>query len=149
MKTYFAKTCALLILVLILSACGAATTTPTNPTPEGPEPSPEESVVASAQFEGANGYDVSGMATVGDLEGQLTLRFAEDFASSSGPDLHVWLVKNEADLGDVLELGELRTTKGKQSYALPEGTVLEDYSYIYIWCKSASALFGRAVLEDS
>lgn len=130
-----------LLIALALSACAEMTT---EPAPKEPPPSPEEKVLATAEFEGSGSYEVAGTATINDLDGKLTLRFADNFSSSSGPDLYVWLVKDEGDLSSALELGELKGNSGAQSYDLPEGTNLDEYSHVYIWCKRFSALFGRA-----
>ena len=144
MKTNFFGVLAALLVAIALSACAEMAA---EPAPKEPPPSPEEKVVATAEFEGSGSYDVAGTLSVNELDGQLTLRFADDFSSSSGPDLYVWLVKDEGDLSSALELGELKGNSGTQSYELPVGTDVEDYSHVYIWCKRFSALFGRAALK--
>jgi len=122
---------------------------PEDPAPEDPDPEdPEDETLITSEFQGSGRYDVTGTATITGRNGQLTLSFAENFSSSSGPDLFVWLVKDESDLSSALELGELSATAGAQSYTLPNDTDIEDYSHIYIWCKQFSQLFGSASLAD-
>ncbi len=88
-------------------------------------------------------------------DGSLVLRL-EDLATSSGPDVHVWLtdapVKPGKDGWDVfddgkyLDAGELKGNKGNQNYPLPTGTDLAGYTSVSIWCDRFNVSFGAAEL---
>jgi hypothetical protein len=91
-------------------------------------------------------------------DGSLVLRL-EDLATSSGPDVHVWLtdapVKPGKDgWGDVfddgkyLDAGKLKGNKGNQNYPLPAGTDLSAYTSVSIWCDRFNVSFGAAELTS-
>lgn len=86
-------------------------------------------------------------------DGILTLRL-EDFSTSNGPDLHVWLSDREAggswfkyDEGSRIELGELKGNKGNHNYEIPADTDLGQVTSVVIWCKRFHVAFGSAALE--
>jgi hypothetical protein len=88
-------------------------------------------------------------------DGSLVLRL-ENLATSSGPDVHVWLtdapVKPGKDGWDVfddgkhLDAGKLKGNKGNQNYPLPAGTDLTAYTSVSIWCERFDVSFGAAEL---
>ncbi|MEV6442697.1 DM13 domain-containing protein [Amycolatopsis sp. NPDC051716] len=88
-------------------------------------------------------------------DGSLVLRL-ENLATSSGPDVHVWLtdapVKPGKDGWDVfddgkhLDAGKLKGNKGNQNYPLPVGTDLTAYTSVSIWCDRFDVSFGAAEL---
>ncbi|WP_370964415.1 DM13 domain-containing protein [Amycolatopsis sp. cg9] len=90
-------------------------------------------------------------------DGALLLRL-ENLATSSGPDVHVWLtdapVRPGKDGWDVfddgkhLDAGELKGNKGNQNYALPAGTDLSGYTSVSIWCDRFDVSFGAAELTS-
>lgn len=92
-------------------------------------------------------HDTSGTATVlGDGSGQRFLRF-ENFATSNGPDLNVYLVNSRAGgVNDYIDLGNLKGNIGDQNYEVPVGTDLAVYDTVIVWCVRFSANFGDAVL---
>jgi Electron transfer DM13 len=130
-------------LIALLAACGAA---PSNPTTQ---PQPGEVVLSTVTFQGTTKYQVTGTAKTLQLGAALSLRLENDFSVSQGPDLHVWLIKDEADTPSHLELGKLTAFSGSQTFAIPAGTKLSDYKFVYIWCQSVSELFGKASLDGS
>lgn len=113
------------------------------------EPVVAEIVVeASGSFAGTSRYDVSGQASVlGNGTGQRFLRF-EDFASTNGPDLNVYLF-NPEDPSDYIDLGDLRGNIGDQNYEIPVGVDLERYSEVSIWCVRFGVGFGSADLATA
>ena len=83
----------------------------------------------------------------------VVLRFEEDFKTTNGPDLYVWLVRDgkPEDLNgkyDYVELGRLTGNIGSQNYELPLGTDLSRYNSVIIWCKAFGVLFGWAQLTS-
>jgi Electron transfer DM13 len=130
-----------LVLILLLAACGQ--------TPTIPAPQPGEVVLNTVTFQGTTKYQVTGTAKTLQLGDALSLRLENDFSTSQGPDLHVWLIKDEADTAAHLDLGKLTAFSGSQTFTIPTGTKLSDYKFVYIWCESISELFGKASLEET
>ena len=84
--------------------------------------------------------------------GALLLRLS-DFEVTNGPDLEVWLVKaadpassREVTESEWLSLGPLKGNIGDQIYQIPDGTPIEDYGSVVIWCEQFSVLFSPASL---
>lgn len=69
----------------------------------------------------------------------------ENFKSTNGPDLYVYL-STDIQATDIVSLGALKANIGNQNYEIPKGTDLEKYNKVLIWCKSFSVLFGSAEL---
>ena len=80
-------------------------------------------------------------------DGREILRL-EDFKSTNGPDLYVYL-STDTDATDIVNLGKLKANVGNQNYEIPEGTDLKKYNKVLIWCKSFSVLFGSSELIAS
>jgi hypothetical protein len=85
-------------------------------------------------------------------DGKKTLRLT-NFATSNGPDVHVYLVAvNDAKDNDtvsraaVVDIGTLKGNIGDQNYDLPANTDLAKYRAVTIWCKRFSVNFGTAPL---
>ena len=110
--------------------------------------------LASGEFH--NGaHETKGTATVFQLaDGRKTLRLT-DFATSNGPDVHVYLVA-AADAKDndtvtkagFVDVGSLKGNIGDQNYDLPVDTDLAKYRAVTIWCKRFSVNFGTAPLMN-
>lgn len=78
-----------------------------------------------------------------------TLRL-QDFSATRGPDLYVYLSKNtnitsSDQLGEFYSLGQLKSSKGNQNYALPANH--QDYKSVVIWCQAFGVLFSSATLK--
>ena len=67
----------------------------------------------------------------------------EDFSSTNGPDLYVYL-STDKSASDFVNLGRLKGNVGNQNYQIPQGTELEKYDTVLIWCQAFSVLFGSA-----
>jgi hypothetical protein len=109
----------------------------------------EPELVASGQFIGVNDgiHNAEGQAKVLKLvDGKQLLRL-EDFKSTNGPDLYVYLATDDT-AQDYVSLGELKANIGNQNYAIPEGTDLAKYDTALIWCKQFSVLFGSAEISS-
>ena len=91
-------------------------------------------------------HDARGTAKVLELSGDggQVLRL-EDFFSTNGPGLHVYL-SVDTEASDYVDLGDLRANRGNQNYAIPDGTDLAVYDTVLIWCEPFSVLFGSAEL---
>lgn len=112
------------------------------------------SKLASGQFH-SGAHETKGTATVFQLaDGTKTLRLT-DFATSNGPDVHVYLVaSNDAKDNDTvtnagfIDVGTLKGNIGDQNYELPAGVDLAKYRAVTIWCKRFSVNFGTAPLMN-
>lgn len=102
----------------------------------------------SGAFRGAGDgiHDASGTARVLPLDdGSRVLRL-EDFRSTNGPDLRVYLATDES-ASDHVSLGRLKASAGNQNYAVPDGVDLERHGTVLVWCEAFGVLFGSARLS--
>ena len=108
--------------------------------------------LVSGQFH-SGAHETKGTATVFQLaDGKKTLRLT-DFATSNGPDVHVYLVA-AADAKDndtvknagFVDLGSLKGNIGDQNYDVPGNVDLTKYRAATIWCARFNVNFGTAPL---
>ncbi|MGD9856954.1 MAG: DM13 domain-containing protein [Planctomycetaceae bacterium] len=108
--------------------------------------------LASGMFhDGA--HETKGAASIHQLaDGQRVLRLSE-FATSNGPDVHVYLVAaNDAADNDTvtsagfIDLGSLKGNVGDQNYQIPAGVDLAKHRAVTIWCARFGVNFGTAPL---
>jgi hypothetical protein len=100
-------------------------------------------------------HETRGTASVFQLaDGKKALRLT-DFATSNGPDVHVYLVavndaKDNATVtnAESIDIGTLKGNIGNQNYELPANTDLAKYRAVTIWCKRFSVNFGTAPLMN-
>ena len=117
-----------------------------------PSASAASNKLASGQFH-SGAHETKGTATVFQLaDGKKTLRLT-DFATSNGPDVHVYLVAaDDAKDNDAvskagfIDVGSLKGNIGDQNYDLPANADLTKYRAVTIWCKRFSVNFGTAPL---
>ena len=116
-----------------------------------------ETVVGKGVFHGgphAPADTASGGATVVRLDnGQYELRFGDDFATTDGPDLFIYLSAAEDPKSDkavansaFVDAGKLQSIGGGQTYKLPAGFDPSGFKSVAVWCKQFSVLFGSAPL---
>ena len=108
---------------------------------------PRVVVLLSGSFVGVGDgiHDAKGNALVVPLENSQQILRLEDFSSTNGPDLYVYLA-SDTGASDYVSLGRLKANNGNQNYDIPEGTDLAKYDTVLIWCKQFSVLFGSAEL---
>ena len=131
------------------------TTVPETTVPETTVPAatvPPEPVIvteATGSFV-SRSHDTSGQAIVlGDGSGQRFLRF-ENFETSNGPDVNVYLVNSSVDgVSDFIDLGNLKGNIGAQNYEIPVDVDLAVYDTVIVWCVRFSENFGDAVLTPA
>jgi len=92
-------------------------------------------------------HDAQGDAYTIPLEDGSNVLRLENFQSTNGPDLFVYLATDE-NASEFINLGALKASKGNQNYEIPDNTDLEKYNKVLIWCKSFSVLFGSAELSS-
>lgn len=64
------------------------------------------------------------------------------------PDARVYLAK-EGDYTKGIEIGLLKKFTGTVEFPVPEGTNLDEYDSVVIWCKKFNVGIGRAYFEKS
>ena len=108
--------------------------------------------IIAGQFRDADAiHKGSGDAFVFKLQdGSHVVRF-ENFRSTNGPDLRVWLSSSPSPQksGDVtggewVDLGKLKGNVGNQNYVIPAGTDVSKFKSVVIWCRAFSVLFAAA-----
>jgi len=92
-------------------------------------------------------HDAQGDAYTIPLEDGSNVLRLENFQSTNGPDLFVYLSTDE-NASEFINLGELKANKGNQNYEIPDDVDLSKYNKVLIWCKSFSVLFGSAELSS-
>lgn len=100
-------------------------------------------------FVGLNNYNVSGgfsMELVG--ESSVRLSFDENFSTSNGPGLFVYLSNNENSVSGGIELGDLKSNRGVQTYDFDQPDLFNAYSYVIIYCKPFGVPFGRGAFDN-
>lgn len=125
----------------------APPTTTTKPEIEKPTVKPVEKkpqIVAQGNF-APRAHEVEGRAVLIEHEGKQVVRF-ENFKTIDGPDVRVYLA-SDYDIGDAVELDELKATSGNVNYPVPAGADTKKYNKVLIWCRPFRVLFSAAELK--
>lgn len=93
-------------------------------------------------------HDAQGTAKIISLDSGNNILRLEDFKSTNGPDLYVYLATDEK-ASEFVSLGKLKANNGNQNYEIPQDTDLEKYNQVLIWCKTFGVLFGNADLSST
>lgn len=115
--------------------------------------SQQPTTILTGNFVGAgdgahNAEGVAKILAVNDGETEHRILRLENFKSTNGPDLYVYLSKESRSIDDgYIELARLKGNIGNQNYHISHDVNLEEYSYVLIWCKQFSVLFGYADLK--
>ena len=91
-------------------------------------------------------HNAEGLAKVIQIEGGRIILRLENFKSTNGPNVHLYLAADKA-ASNFIDLGRLKANNGNQNYNIPAGTDLNKYNMALIWCKDFSVLFGSAQLK--
>jgi Electron transfer DM13 len=130
----------------LFAACSKQNATPTVPIDDMVDTTSSELSFNGSFMNGPYGT-VTGTANIyADSTGAYVLAL-EDFQTSNGPDLHVYLSQEELPI-HFIDLGNLKSTNGNQVYAVPEGVDFESYKYALIHCQQYNHLFGSSLLEE-
>ena len=112
-------------------------------------PAPVQTL-AQADFQKKT-YSVKGGITVEQRGSQTVIVFSDDFRTRSGPDLKVFLSRNDVATStganatsNAVKLGVLKDNRGAQEYVLPEGVNIADFSSVLVHCEAFSKLWGGA-----
>ena len=102
--------------------------------------------IATGQFAGLAGHSAQGTAVILEVGGKRYLRLESDFKVTNGPDLFVHLGKNDKYASEA-RLGPLKGNEGSQNYEIPVNLNLAEYNEVWVWCRSFSVPFGKALLK--
>ena len=93
----------------------------------------------------------TGSAEIAIIDGEPLLIFGDNFQTTDGPDLVVYLSPNNVaageELGDFVTLGDLKLPTGRQAYNAPEN--YEDFKSVVVWCRAFGVLFTAADLTTA
>jgi hypothetical protein len=133
------------IFIAVLTACEVEENTPA----VAPVDDFDEAMamlVKQGTFVGIGGHTASGMASIYENSNGHKVVVLDPYESQNGPDLKVYLSKN-VGASSYINLGGLKATIGKQSYAIQGNPSIADYTYVHIWCEKFSVEFARAPLQ--
>lgn len=99
-------------------------------------------------FQGLNNYTVTGEFTLAEVGEELQLSFSEEFRTSSGPGLFVYLTNNPSSVSGGIEVGQLIRNTGRQTYIIGGDTQLNTYDFVIIYCKPFGVPFGRGTFSN-
>ena len=113
--------------------------------------------LATGNFTGI-AHKTTGKAIVlGTADGGHVLRL-ENFRTSNGPDVRVYLVKGgngtnsdfiKAGGDNFVDLGPLKGNIGDQNYTIPANVNLDEYKSVSIWCRRFAVNYGGTNLEPT
>jgi hypothetical protein len=133
----------LLISYAIITGCrknGSAETVP----PPPPIDSLSSKLLYEGNFENGPYGTVIGHVRIYQTNGKWNLRL-EDFNTNNGPDLKVYLSKEQQPLS-FISLGSLKAVTGLQEYSIVGMPDLMEFKYALIHCEKYNHLFGYATL---
>ena len=108
-------------------------------------PAPTGTILVSGSFVSNAHTSTGSVKVIKEATGKTYLTF-ENFSTSNGPDLRIWLATNTSGTS-YREVGLLTAVSGNFSYELNSTFNYSTNNYVLIWCKDFSVLFGHAVLE--
>ena len=112
------------------------------------EMAPENSVLKySGNFmQGPYGNNVNGKAEIYEKNGIFTLVFNDSFTINNGPDLYVYVSKEQQPT-QFISLGRLKSVNGGQTYTFTSAINFDDYKYAVVHCQQYNHLFSYALLQ--
>lgn len=134
----------LILVILCIASCNKSTNPPSTPV-DDPIDTANASIVYMGTFMNGPYGSVSGNVKIYENDEKRSLRL-ENFSTSSGPDLHVY-VSQEIQPIHFVDLGNIKSTMGNQTYDLAANVDLNLYKYGLIHCQEYNHLFGSAELK--
>ena len=133
-----------IFVLLILNSCVKENT------PVAPVNNPVDTAMAMNRFSGTFGNGpygtVIGSAKIYLQNNNQYILALENFNSSNGPDLHVYISK-EVQPVNYIDLGRLQSVSGNQQYPIAGNINFSEYKYALIHCRQYNHLFGSAELK--
>ena len=97
------------------------------------------------------GYNISGIATLGNVNNKLMLSLDKNFSTVSGPDLHIYLgTKNEspsASGNKTVLISLLKSNTGQQTFSVHDSVNISAYDYVLIHCLAGNHFWGGGQLQ--
>ena len=134
---------AVIALAVSFTACKKETT-PTVALNEKVDVAVAKPATSSSGFSNGSYESVTGNARIYLINGKYQLAL-EDFKTSNGPDLKVYISKEKQPVNFV-NLGSLKSIAGNQLYNIPASVNVREYTYALIYCQQYSYLFGYTQL---
>ena len=101
----------------------------------------------TGSFTGENNHVVKGDYTITkQADGSHIITLEDNFDLDGAPDPSVGFGK-DGKYSKATYLGNLKSNKGKQSFAIPASVDLSDYNEVYIWCAKFTVSLGKADLH--
>jgi Electron transfer DM13 len=136
----------ILIIIVLAFAAGCAVEDATPSVPVDDDFHVEGATLVKQGTLVGIGHTARGVASIYEVEGKFTV-LLDPYESQNGPDLKIYLSKDAAATA-YLRLGNLKSTVGKQSYAVPAGTLVSEYHFVHVWCEKYTVVFAQAELEE-
>jgi hypothetical protein len=133
----------LFVILFSISCSEEENNTPTAPINDNFDPG-QAALLKQGTWMGV-GHSVSGTAKIYEENGKTTV-VLDPFSSQNGPDLKIYLSKDE-NASQYINLGAMKSTMGKQSYEITGMPDLAEYKFVLVWCQQFSVLFGKAELQ--
>ncbi len=93
----------------------------------------QQKIITSAFIGAGDGFhNTEGVAKVIPLQDEGSILRLENFRSTNGPNVHVYMSTNK-DATDFADLGRLKANNGNQNYNMPIGINVAKYKYVLIW----------------
>jgi hypothetical protein len=134
-----------ILAIAVCMSCDDDDNTPTAPINDTFDPMGMQVTLLKQGELAGIGHTVSGTVKVYDDSGKKVV-VLEPFSSQNGPDLKVYL-STDQNASQYVNLGDLKSTTGKQSYDVSGMPDLDQYKFVLIWCQEFSVLFGKAELQ--
>lgn len=142
----FYKMLVSVVFLMSLGACSSKDTVPTTPAQDTLDDLVGEEVVGMSSFVGVGGHVSSGQVRLIFSEANQTYSLImENFNSSNGPDLKVYL-SADSGISNFTNLGSLKSTSGTLRYDFPASQYKPNFDTVLIWCQQFGVLFGKAEL---
>jgi hypothetical protein len=108
---------------------------------------PVKPAEATGTFSNGSNYQTSGTVKVVVDKTDATKKYLsfENFKTSSGPDLYIYLAEDRKATGSI-SVKKLDKT-GTFTLDIPANANLTKQKYVLVWCQQFTALFGSAKLE--
>ena len=112
----------------------------------------EPMILRSGGIVGADAFhEGTGTASIIELPDGSHIVRLELFEVTNGPDLHLLLATGSDptgrdDLGEYIDLGELKGNRGNQNYDIPAGVDLSQYHSVVVYCVPFHVVFAHAQL---
>lgn len=135
------------ILFLVILGCSKPEDrVPTTTAKDGVDDLVGSMVLGEGALSGRNGYTSQGKVRLSvSPDGKTYSLIFENFSSSNGPDLKVYLASDDA-LTSFINLGDLKSTNGLLRYDFPATQFVAGFDTAVIWCQQFSVSFGVASL---